>query len=54
LTSEKAGELLFSRIEEVDFQKAREDVFPFISNPKDLDVWSRDFFKHIASRILYA
>ena len=47
LTIEKVRELLNKRFSEVDFEQAKEDVFPFIKDKHKLDLWSREFFTEI-------
>ncbi len=52
LTSEKFSELFTKRIEFVDFEKAKNDVVPFIKDTDSLNVWSRDFFLEVQKRIV--
>ena len=40
-------ELLLQRFKSVDFEQAKKDILPFISNPDSLSIWSEDFFKTI-------
>lgn len=54
LGPEEAAEMLRKRIENLDVQAAREDVARFVPSPRDLDLWSREFFLQIADRIEYA
>jgi predicted nucleotidyltransferase component of viral defense system len=44
-------QLLASRIEEVDFTLAQNDVAPFLKDPASIALWHRDFFMEIISRI---
>ncbi|MBE6139943.1 MAG: hypothetical protein E7172_00140 [Firmicutes bacterium] len=37
-------ELLIRKFKEIDYDKAKEDVIPFIKNVESLDMWSKDFF----------
>jgi predicted nucleotidyltransferase component of viral defense system len=53
LTKEKFKELFANRIESVDFEKAKNDVMPFIKNPATLDVWSKKFFNEISKLIIF-
>lgn len=39
--------LLKQRFVEIDWQKAKVDVLPFIKDPSSLDLWSEDFFCRI-------
>jgi hypothetical protein len=35
----------------VDFAQAADDVRPFIADPAELSLWSRDFFREVAQRL---
>ena len=37
-------EKLMERFSKVDFKQAKLDILPFIKNPKELDIWTKDFF----------
>jgi len=39
------------RVEQVDFSKAAADVLPFINDPREIDLWSRDFFSALKEKI---
>ncbi|PWU18257.1 MAG: hypothetical protein C5B49_07495 [Bdellovibrio sp.] len=39
------------RVEAVDFEKAKDDVRPFIKDENELAFWNRDFFKQITEKI---
>jgi hypothetical protein len=44
--------LLFAeRVEALDLDQARREVEPFVDNPETLALWSKDFFKDLATRI---
>jgi predicted nucleotidyltransferase component of viral defense system len=45
--------LIHGAIERLPVDKARLEVEPFVNNPDSLEVWSRDFFKDVASRIQF-
>lgn len=47
LTVDILKQMLVSRFQEVDFSSAKRDVFPFIKNPAQLDLWSKDFFTSV-------
>jgi len=47
LDREMLIELLKQRFVEIDWQKAKTDVLPFIQDPASLDLWSSDFFCRI-------
>ena len=44
LTLQTLKELLFERFSQIDFESARQDVLPFISDSSKLDLWQKDFF----------
>ena len=37
-------DMLCNRFKEIDFSQAKEDVLPFVSDVRTLDLWSADFF----------
>ena len=37
-------ELLHAKINSTAIENAREDVIRFVQNPRELDIWSRDYF----------
>jgi predicted nucleotidyltransferase component of viral defense system len=51
-TDQTFKDLLFERIETIDFEKAKQDVFSFLKDKAAVDVWSRDFFMEISKRIV--
>lgn len=53
LTSEKFKDLLANVINNLDIDQARKEVEPFIKNPENLSIWSREFFLDVASRIKF-
>ena len=44
LTQPKLTDLLCGRFESIDFEKAKNDVIPFVKDTRKLDLWSQDFF----------
>lgn len=44
LTMKDLKQLLLERFEGVDFENAKNDVLGFVRNPRELDLWSKDFF----------
>jgi len=42
------------RIASVDFDAAKADVIAFILRPKDLDVWSNDYFRHVLKNMQFS
>jgi hypothetical protein len=51
LIPEKFRELLFERIQTIDFERAREDVLPFLSDSAAVDIWGQDFFQKLSRKI---
>ena len=45
--------LMHDAVERLPVDQARREVEPFVSNPDSLEIWSRDFFKDVASRIQF-
>jgi len=54
LTASELDKMIRNRIREVDLESAKADVVRFIRNPADLDVWSEDYFMHVAENIIYS
>ncbi len=52
LTREALLELLYTAIDGLNVNSARNEVAPFLSDVRSLDIWSRDFFKSAAERIM--
>lgn len=46
-------DMIERRIEQVDFDLAKADVIPFIRRPKDVDVWTRDYFHHVLKNLRF-
>jgi predicted nucleotidyltransferase component of viral defense system len=46
-------QLLDDVIEALDVEQARREVEPFIRDPRALQVWSREFFRDVAGRIVF-
>lgn len=45
---------LKERLATADMNQVKSDVLPFIRNPRELDLWSNDFFLQIADMIIFA
>ena len=45
------GGILSRRDNETDIQQVKADVLPFVKNPRDLDIWSNEYFLQLAQRI---
>ena len=48
ITPESFKEKLIERLSTADIKQVKEDVFPFVRNPKELDIWSNDYFVQLA------
>ncbi len=44
-------QILTTKINTLDVDQARQEVAPFVTDPRMLDVWCRDFFMAVAERI---
>ena len=46
-------DLLSAAIEILDVEGARREVEPFVRDPRALELWSREFFRNVAERIVF-
>ena len=53
LSAEAFKKLMHDAIERLPVDQARREVEPFVSNPDSLEVWSRNFFRSVVSRIRF-
>jgi hypothetical protein len=53
LRKEDFLDLYRKRVENTDFSQAVSDVLPFIEDPRELDVWGRDFFLTLAGKFQF-
>ena len=51
LTGAQLRQLLRQRFGQVDFERARSDVRPFIRDHAELELWDTDFFRSLAGRV---
>jgi len=51
LGKNQLADLLVSTIGKLDVEQAKRDVLPFVTNNDTLDVWSREFFEDVCSKI---
>lgn len=51
ITIEEVKGLLRKRIQNIDFEQAKQDVLPFIQHPESLDIWSQGYFLELALRL---
>jgi predicted nucleotidyltransferase component of viral defense system len=52
LTKGQFTELMNSAIDRLDLEQARQDVSPFVKDQQVLAIWSRNFFREVAARII--
>lgn len=52
LTEERLRQLIGERIDAVDIDAAKTEVLPFVRRPADLDVWSKEYFRHVLRNML--
>jgi len=52
LTPQRLRDLLKERFQVLDFRKAADDVRVFLKDPRELDLWSREFFDKLADGIV--
>ena len=51
LTIENLKQLLNERFNNINFEEAKKDVFPFIKDKSKLDLWSKEFFIEITKQL---
>ena len=51
ITLESFKEKLVERLSTADIKQVKEDVLPFVRNPKELDIWSNDYFVQLAEMV---
>ena len=51
ITPELFKEKLIERLSTTDIKQVKEDVLPFVRNPKELDIWSNDYFVQLAGMV---
>ena len=51
ITPEAFKDKLIERLVTADIKQVKEDVLPFVRNPKELDIWSNDYFVQLAEVI---
>lgn len=43
--------LLKERLADTDIDQVKADVLPFINNPRELEIWSNDYFLQLADMV---
>ena len=51
ITRESFKAKLIERLSTADIKQVKEDVLPFVRNPKELDIWSNDYFVQLANMV---
>ena len=51
ITPELFKEKLIEHLSIADIKQVKEDVLPFVRNPKELDIWSNDYFVQLAGMV---
>ena len=51
ITPESFKARLIERLTTADIKQVKEDVLPFVRNPKELDIWSNDYFVQLAEMV---
>ena len=53
ITKESFFEKLKERLSTADIHQVKADVLPFVRNPKELDIWSNDYFLQLADMVRF-
>lgn len=53
LTQERLMELLKDKISKLDVNAAKKDVLPMLKDPESIEVWSKEFFTEVVSKITF-
>lgn len=53
VTPESFKEKLKERLSTADINQVKADVQPFVRNPKELDIWSNDYFIQLANMVVF-
>jgi hypothetical protein len=46
--------ILENKIDQLNVEAAKEDIYRFIRDPREIEIWSKDFFKNLSTRITFA
>ena len=46
-------QMLIERVEKTDIEAVKSDVRPFLKNPQEMDIWSRDYFLQLTDMIQF-
>lgn len=53
IDKETFASMLKERLSSTDIKMVKRDVNPFLQNPKELDIWSNDYFLQLAEKIRF-
>lgn len=53
ITVKEFQTMLKERLSQTDIRQVKADVLPFVQNPRELDIWSNDYFVQLAGMIHY-
>ena len=53
LTRDNFTQLLRDKISKTNMEMVKADVRPFIKNPEEMDIWSTEYFMHVADMIRF-
>ena len=51
ITPELFKDKLKERLSTAEIKQVKEDVLPFVRNPKELEIWSNDYFVQLAEMV---
>ncbi len=52
LCEQEVRNMLQQRLDQIDIEAVKSDVRPFLRDPREIDVWSKDFFRDVIKRIV--
>jgi len=53
LTSDVLVNMMNEKFRLIDFKQAKNDVLPFVSDPRSLDLWSEEFFHSLIKHMSF-
>jgi len=52
MSRQRNGALVLDQcIADVDLESAKQDVSPFVPRPQDLNVWFKEYFRHVVQTL---
>jgi hypothetical protein len=52
LTADRFKDLIHTTIDQLNIKQIRKEVEPFVKQPDALTIWSREFFRDVAGRVV--